>query len=111
MEDRNKKNEEFENIKRRIVNKSIELTDLVKDKYFQTLLGSYCLYMQLCDPLTTDSYVKDQINQFPKESELIRSFLTFINEEQGSAFIKSSSSFDMNLASKQISANGQGRKK
>ena len=107
MEDR--KNQEHlreDDIRRKVMKKSIKIEDLIKDKYFQTLFGSYCLYMQVCEPLAVDTYVENQMSQFPKNIDLLRSFLEFMNEDQAanSGFSKNLSTFDMSLASKQLSS-------
>ncbi len=95
-----------DDIRRKVMKKSIKIEDLIKDKYFQTLFGSYCLYMQACEPLEVDTYVVNQVSQFPKNVDLIRSFLEFMNEDQAvnSGFSKNLSTFDMNLAGKQLSS-------
>ena len=108
MDDNTRKSQEYlkeDDIRRKVMKKSIKIDDLVKDKYFQTLFGSYCLYMQACEPLEVDSYVANQIAQFPHNVELLRSFLEFMNENQAanSTFSKASSTFDMNLAGRQLS--------
>lgn len=113
MEDNFKKVNE-DDIRRKIMKKSIRIEDLIRDKYFQTLFGSYLLYMQVCEPLQVDVCVQEHLSKFPEDYELLRSFLEFMNDEKSSMstpFSKTSSTFDMNLAGKQLSAAANGKRK
>lgn len=100
-----------DDVKRKVMNKSISIFDLVKDKYFQTLFGAYCLYVQLCEPLNVDKFVEEQIAKFPQETEIIKAFLEFMYEDHDSGFSKSLSTFDPTAAGRSLSPGGSNRKK
>lgn len=93
--------------------KLMNIEQLVKERYFRALLGSFCLYNNLCEPLELEIYIKRELDdKFPHDTKLLRSFIEYLDDDNQNQFLNPKQSrFDVMAAAKQVAAASSGKKK
>jgi hypothetical protein len=57
---------------------SFDLSLMKKNKFFKTLLGSYCVFMNYCSYHNIEQFVEDNVNS----NDLIIEFVRFISNQE-----------------------------